>query len=142
MDRWLRRLIVLFAAIGLLVSIYMTVFRITEDQSMCLGNGGCSVVNSSIYSEVYGVPVSFIGIVGYSAILALLAFSGRWETLHANETILGFGLALTGFLFSAYLVYVEIALIKALCPFCVTSQISMTLIFIFAILRLVREPAN
>jgi uncharacterized membrane protein len=53
-----------------------------------------------------------------------------------------FGLALTGFLFTIWLVYVEIALIKALCPFCLASQIAMTLIFILATIRLVRQQQN
>ena len=49
-----------------------------------------------------------------------------------------FGLALTGFLFTVYLIYVEIALIHALCPFCITSQVTMTIIFVLSILRLLR----
>jgi uncharacterized membrane protein len=51
-----------------------------------------------------------------------------------------FGLSLMGFLFTLYLVYVEIALIRAYCPFCITSQIAMTLIFILSVIRVVRQP--
>jgi uncharacterized membrane protein len=51
-----------------------------------------------------------------------------------------FGMSLTGFLFTVWLIYVEVALIKALCPFCITSQIAMTIIFILAVIRLVRQP--
>jgi len=53
-----------------------------------------------------------------------------------------FGMALTGFLFTVWLVYVEVAILKALCPFCVTSQIAMTLIFIIAVMRLIRQPQS
>jgi uncharacterized membrane protein len=120
----------------------MTVYKMTDSQTMCLGNGGCSVVNNSVYSEVYGVPVALVGAVGYAAILAVLTLSERWSLLRQNATLLIFGLCLAGFLFTAYLIYVEIALIRAVCPFCVASQVIMTLLFAAAVVRLVREPVD
>jgi uncharacterized membrane protein len=142
MDRWLVRLSVVLAALGLLVSAYMTVFKLTENQSMCLGNGGCSVVNNSRYSEVCGIPVAVVGIAGYAGILGVLLLSSRSRFLRTNETMLLFGLALAGFLFTVYLVYVELALIHALCPFCITSQVCMTLLFVLAVIRLARDTAR
>ena len=59
-----------------------------------------------------------------------------------NGTLVVFGLALVGFLFTLYLIYVELALIHALCPFCVTSQVTMTVLFILSVIRLVRQPSN
>ena len=53
-----------------------------------------------------------------------------------------FGMALTGFLFTVWLIYVEVAILKALCPFCVTSQTAMTIIFIIAVIRLIRQPQS
>ena len=142
MDRWLGRISLGLAVLGGLVSIYMTIFKLTENQSMCLGNGGCSVVNNSIYSEVYGIPVSVIGIVGYGALVAALLLQQRGPFMEENGLLLIFGLALVGFLFTAYLIYVEIALIHALCPFCITSQVSITVLFVLSVIRLVREPQN
>jgi uncharacterized membrane protein len=140
MDRWLYRTSIALAVIGILVSAYMTVFKLTDNQSMCLGNGGCSVVNSSIYSEVYGVPVAVIGILGYAGILAALLLQRRGGFFEENGIMIAFGLVLAGFLFTLYLIYVEIALIHALCPFCLTSQISITILFVLSVIRLVREP--
>jgi uncharacterized membrane protein len=57
-----------------------------------------------------------------------------------NGTMLLFGLSLTGFLFTLYLIFLEIALIKAYCPFCIASQATMTIIFILAVNRVVRQP--
>ena len=59
-----------------------------------------------------------------------------------NGILIIFGLALVGWLFTAYLIYVEIALIHALCPFCITSQVSMTVVFVLSVIRLLREPQN
>lgn len=141
MDKWLTRGSTALAVLGMLVSIYMTIFKLTDNASMCLGNGGCSVVNSSIYSEVSGIPVAVIGVGGYLVILAVLLIENRDNFFKQNAPIIIFGLALIGFLFTLYLIYVEVALIHALCPFCVTSQITMTVLFILSVTRLVRQPS-
>ncbi len=141
MNKALYRVSIGLAVLGVLVSIYMTIFKLTDNPGMCLGNGGCSVVNSSIYAEVYGIPVAVIGVFGYLAILVSLLLRPRAEFFETNGTMILFGLVLIGFLFTLYLIYVEAALIHALCPFCLTSQITMTALFIISIIALAREPA-
>lgn len=140
MDKWIYRISIALAALGMLVSIYMTIYKLTENPNMCLGNGGCSTVNSSIFSEISGIPVALVGVGGYLAILVLLLLEDRIGFLKNNGTMAIFGLALVGFLFTLYLVYVELALIHALCPFCITSQVTMTVLFILSVIRLVRQP--
>jgi len=127
---------VALSVIGLAVSIYMTVFKLSGNDGMCLGSGDCSTVNASIFSEVNGIPVAVFGIIGYTAILAVHFFENRNPFFKNNATLMIFGMALTGFLFTLWLVYVELVLLKAICPFCVTSQIAMTLVFIIAVVRL------
>ncbi len=141
MDRAFYRVSIGLAALGALVSIYMTIFKITENPGMCLGNGGCSIVNNSIYAQVYGIPVAVIGVGGYLAILVSLLLRGRSAFFQTNGIMIVFGLALVGFLFTLYLIYVEVALIHALCPFCVTSQVTMTILFVISLVALAREPA-
>jgi uncharacterized membrane protein len=140
MDKWLVRISVALVILGLAVSIYMTVYKVTSNNAMCLGSGDCSTVNSSRYAEVNGIPVAVFGVIGYLAILVVHYFENRNRFFKQNSTLMIFGMALTGFLFTVWLIYVEIALLKALCPFCVTSQIAMTIIFIIAVMRLIRQP--
>jgi uncharacterized membrane protein len=142
MDKWLYRASIALVILGLLVSIYMTVYKYSHIEAMCIGSGDCSTVNASRYSEVNGIPVAVIGILGYAAILATLYFEPRNPFFRQNGTLMVFGMALTGFLFTVWLIYVEIVLIKALCPFCLTSQTAMTIIFILAVVRLVRQPQS
>ncbi len=139
MDKRLTQLTYLFIIIGLLVSIYMTIFKITSDERMCVGSKDCSVVNASKYSEVNGVPVAVIGVVGYAAMLAVLLLERKPGFFKQNGSMILFGLALTGFLFNVYLIFVEVALLKAYCPFCITSQAAMTFIFILSVVRLIRQ---
>lgn len=142
MDKWLYRASVALVVVGLLVSIYMTIYKITSNDSMCLGSGDCHTVNASKYSEVNNIPVAVFGVVGYLAILAVHYFENRNRFFKENSTLMIFGMALTGFIFTVWLIYVEIALIKALCPFCITSQVAMTIIFIIAVIRLIRQPQS
>jgi uncharacterized membrane protein len=140
MEKRLSQLAIVLAIIGLLVSIYMTIYKITSNDSMCIGSGDCKTVNASRYAEVYGVPVAVLGVAGYAAILAVLLLERRPGFFQQNGSLLFFGLSLTGFLFTLYLIFVEVALIKAYCPFCITSQTVMTIIFIISVIRLVRQP--
>ena len=64
MNKWLYRISIALALLGLAVSIYMTIFKLTDNEKMCIGNGGCSKVNSSVYAEVYGIPVAMFGVAG------------------------------------------------------------------------------
>lgn len=143
MDKKLYWSSVTLSVLGMLVSIYMSIYKLTSNNAMCLGSGDCSTVNASPYAEVYGIPVAFVGVLGYFAIFALLIFQNRLgDFIQQNSTLAVFGLALTGFAFTVYLIYLEIYVIKALCPFCITSQITMTILFMIAIVRLVRQPVN
>src|SRR5512140_1729168 len=106
MGRWIRRILVALATIGLLDSIYMTIYKLTNNNAMCLGSGDCGTVNASRYSEVNGIPVALIGVFVYLAILAALYFESKGSRFfRENGSLLLFGLALTGFLFTAWLIY-------------------------------------
>ncbi|MEN9564455.1 MAG: hypothetical protein RIR73_2699 [Chloroflexota bacterium] len=139
MDKWLYRASIALVIIGLAVSIYMTIYKISGNDGMCLGSGDCSTVNASRFSEVNGIPVAVFGIIGYAAILFVHIFETRNEFFRKNGTLLIFGMGLTGFLFTLWLVYVELVLLNAICPFCVTSQVTMTIIFIIAVVRLFKN---
>ena len=142
MDKWLYRASIALVVLGLLVSIYMTIYKVTSNDSMCLGSGDCSTVNASKYSEVNGIPVAVFGMIGYLAILAVHYFENRNRFFKQNSTLMIFGMALTGFIFTVWLIYVEVALLNAICPFCVTSQVAMTIIFMIAVTRLIRQPQS
>jgi uncharacterized membrane protein len=140
MSKRLRQITIALTIIGLLVSIYMTIYKFSNNESMCIGSSGCSEVNASRYSEINGIPVAVLGVVGYAAILALLFIEQRPGFIQENGSLLFFGISLIGFLFTLYLIYLEIALIKAYCPFCLTSQAVMIVIFIISVIRLARQP--
>ncbi len=142
MDKKLYWASVTLAVIGALIATYMTIYKWTDNNTMCLGSGDCATVNDSAYSEIFGIPVALVGVGGYLAILAVLLLEkyGKNKFLKDNGLMAVFGLGVGGFGFTLYLVYVEAFILKAWCPFCVASQITMTILFIITIVRLVRQP--
>jgi len=140
MNKRLTQITIALATLGLLVSIYMTIYKVTANDNMCLGSGDCSTVNASRYSEVNGIPVGLIGVLGYASILGIHWLERRNKFFETNGSMIFFGVSLIGFFFTLWLVYVEVALLKAYCPFCITSQVTMTLIFILSVIRVIRQP--
>jgi uncharacterized membrane protein len=141
MDKWLYRATLALVVIGLSVSIYMHIYKITDNNAMCLGSGDCSDVIHSRYSDVTdAISVPMMGVGGFVVLLAVLLLEPRYSFFKTNGTLLFFGIALIGFLFTLWLIYVELVLIKKLCPFCLTTQTAMILVFTLSIVRLMRQP--
>ena len=118
------------ALVGLGIAAYLTYIHYAGLHPLCLASGGCEKVQSSHWSKLAGIPVATIGLVGYAAILALLFVPG--EAGLAGCALV----ALVGFGFSAYLTYVELFRIHAVCQWCVASAILMTLLAVLSVTRL------
>jgi uncharacterized membrane protein len=125
----------LLSLVGIADAAYLLYIKMATVQC---GVGGCDIVNTSAYSEVAGIPVAAIGLVGYIVILILAM--GRWVLEGDGRalylTMLLFVVALAGTLYSAYLTYLEVAVIRAICPYCVVSAIIISLITIVAAIDL------
>lgn len=138
MDKKLYWATIIAALTGLAVSIYMAIYKITDNNAMCMGSGDCATVNASKYSEVYGIPLGVIGAIGFGAILLVLFLEKRHPLGKEYGNMLAMGMSFGGFIYSIYLTYLELYVIKAICPFCVASAIAITLCFIFTFTRFVR----
>jgi uncharacterized membrane protein len=134
LDRKLRIAIGLICLLGIGIAGYLTYVHYAGIKVACLsGSGGCETVQASRYSKLDGIPVAVLGLCGYVAILGSLALRselGRFA---------GFGIALIGFGFSAYLTYRELFTIKAICQWCVASAVLMTALAILTAIRALRE---
>lgn len=138
---WLRWTSFGLAGLGALDSIYLTWIKVSSSQAaFCAPGGGCDTVNNSPYSEIGGIPLSLFGLGMYLALAVLLAVEQRWPMAQAYGPLAVFGLSLTGTLYSAYLTYLELFVIHAVCPYCVVSAILITLIFGLAVIRLAQNP--
>jgi uncharacterized membrane protein len=107
------------------VASYITIADSGGGSPVCLAGGhGCATVASSHYAHLAGINVSVFGIVGYVLLLAAAATPGDAGRFG------GFLLSVVGFGFSAYLTYLELFVINAVCQWCVGSAVLMTLVLI------------
>jgi uncharacterized membrane protein len=139
----LRRVMILLTVVGLGVASYLVYVHYSGTKPFCTAGGSCLKVQTSQWSKVAGVPVALIGLLGYIAIFASLLAPDREETRLAT-----LGMTLVGFGFSAYLTYRELFSIHAICEWCASSAVIMTLLLICAVTRYLRgdplpgEPAD
>jgi uncharacterized membrane protein len=85
--------------------------------------------------------MALLGAGAYVALVILLIVEGRRGFWKNNSLLIFFGITLIGLLYSAYLTYLEVAVINAICPFCVLSAVAMLVLFVVSILRLRRQLA-
>jgi uncharacterized membrane protein len=131
-----RLLAAALAALGLGISIYLSISWYSDTAPACVGGGGgCETVQNSDYSELAGVPVALIGAVGYGLILLSLLVPGD------PGRFAGALLALVAVGFSLYLTYLELFVIDAVCQWCVASAVVSALLAATAVARLLRAPA-
>ena len=127
---WRQLFIPIMSVMGLLVSGYLTWIHWSHSAALCSGVGDCEVVNSSEYADVAGIPIALFGFCMYAAILGLSIYRSRVSMAVESSLVLAvFGISLAGVLYSAYLTYLELAVIHAICPWCVTSAVLITIIF-------------
>jgi uncharacterized membrane protein len=121
-ERKLRIAAELLAVAGIGVATYIAIAESGGGTPKCLaGGGGCETVAESRYSELAGIDVAVIGIAGYALLLVAALVPGDVGRFG------GFLGALVGFGFSAYLTYLELFVIDAICQWCVASAVLMTL---------------
>jgi len=140
-DKILRSIAFVTTVVGLLDSIYLSYIKLTHTEAFCAGIGECDIVNTSPYSEIAGIPMALLGASAYVALVILLIVEGRRGFWKNNSLLIFFGMTLIGLLYSAYLTYIEVAVINAICPFCVLSAVAMLVLFVVSILRLRRQLA-
>jgi uncharacterized membrane protein len=134
----IRRFSIALAILGVLVAGYLTWAHIDESTALCSEGGGCDIIRQSPYSQTAGIPVAAIGVLGYLSILGILVLEEDNGPLVESGPVLVFGLSLVGALYSAYLTYLELFVIDALCPYCVASAVIVAALFVLALSRVCR----
>jgi uncharacterized membrane protein len=128
--RGLKLTMIVLTVVGLGLASYLTYVHYSGIKPACSLGGSCEKVQTSAYSQLAGVPVALMGLIGYVTIMILLLAPERETTRFATVavTTIGFG-------FSAYLTYRELFSIHAICEWCVSSAVIMTLLVSLAASR-------
>jgi uncharacterized membrane protein len=133
------------ALAGIFISLYLTLYKIGVIGELSCSIGSCETVNTSKWSRFLGLPVAAWGLLFYLDVfaVALVGTMRRFEFEPAISFLL-VGEAAVGVLFSAWLTYLELGVIHAVCIWCVTSAVIVTLILLTAIadLKAVRATSD
>ena len=128
--------IVALAAIGLAIAGYLLAVRLAGGVPACGPGGGCETVQTSEYSELFGIPVAAYGFAFSAAVLAAgLVWLRRSDR---RALLLAYGLGILGSLFVAYLTYLELFVIRAICIWCVAYGTTVVAGFVVAAIALRR----
>lgn len=121
----------LVALAGLFVAIYLTLYKLGVIGTLSCSVGSCETVQLSRWATLLGVPVAVWG-VGYYAVVFVLTLAGVQERFVESR---GLSLALVlltgwGLIFSAWLTYLELFVIHAICQWCVVSAVLAAVLFV------------
>ncbi|HEY9479346.1 MAG TPA: vitamin K epoxide reductase family protein [Gemmatimonadaceae bacterium] len=130
--------IALVALVGALVALYLTLYKIGVIGVLSCNIGSCESVNTSRWATFLGLPVAAWGLGTYIVILAL-ALAGLQGVAPLQTARATAAITTWGVLFSAWLTYLELFVIHAICMWCVISATLMLLLFVTSVLDLRRE---
>lgn len=125
------------ALAGIFISLYLTLYKIGVIGELSCSIGSCETVNTSKWATFLGLPVAAWGLFFYLDVfaIALVGTLPRFESEPLISLVLTAETAV-GVLFSAWLTYLELGVIHAICIWCVTSASVVTLIFLTSALDL------
>ncbi len=128
---------------GSAIAAYLTYSRLADQPTACGGVGQCELVQTSEYSDIAGVPVALMGLL-YFVVISGLA----WLRLAQAPPALQWGgplalsLSLAATAFVAYLTYVELFILEAICPWCVGLAAVTVASLLFSIWAAVYPPGE
>lgn len=139
-NEWLRRIGLIMAIVGIGISAYLSYVKISDTEAVCAETGviDCAGVQESAYASLLGIPIAYLGLLGYGAILVLLFFNHRIDLLEDYGHALLFSITFFGFMYSMFLSYVEAFVLHKWCLWCVASALLMTGLFALSSIRLYR----
>ncbi len=131
--------LVLLTFSGLFDSFYLTLKHYSKQIPPCTTGifADCGAVLTSSYATIYGVPLALLGLFHY-AVLTVLVFLTLYTANKIFRRLL-FVLSAVGFVFSLYLVFLQIVVIKALCQYCMLSALISFIFYIIVRFRLIEE---
>jgi uncharacterized membrane protein len=122
------------ALAGIFISLYLTLFKLGVIGELTCSIGSCETVNTSKWSTFLRLPVAAWGLLFYAEVfvISLVGTMPRFENEHFVSAVL-VAEAAFGVLFSGWLTYLELAVIHAICVWCVTSAAIVVAILLVSI---------
>lgn len=134
LDRW-ALISMILGVLGIVDASYLTWVKLSGTSPYCIGNTNCEAVLTSAWATVFGIPLSVYGLAAYLTLVAVLVLETRIAVVAEWGATIVFLLTLAGLLVSGYLVYLQVVVIGEICPYCMVSAGTMTLLFVISLVR-------
>lgn len=128
---WVAWATLALAAVGLVVSVYLTVEHYTASTTLACPETAvvnCRTVTSSEWAILVGVPLPLLGLAYFVAMLGL-GLPAAWRSSSLALRRIRLGAALVGVGFVLYLVVVELFVVNAICLWCTVVHASAVALF-------------
>lgn len=134
LPNWADWFIPILIVIGIGVAGYLSYVETQSVEAMCGPVGDCNTVQQSPYAKLFGIlPVGVLGLLGYLGMLAAWLARKYLPKFEEPADIGFFGLAFFAVIFSLYLTYLEPFVIRAVCIWCLTSAVIVTLLLLLGL---------
>ncbi|MDI6772790.1 MAG: vitamin K epoxide reductase family protein [bacterium] len=127
------------AVAGIAVSGYLLVSSVLDIAPVCLA-GPCAEVATSSYARFLGIPNAALGLALYAGVAFIAAAAASRPSATSWAAPLLFGLAASGATFSAYLTWLQVAVLQAVCAWCALSAALWVVMLVLSVLIARRNP--
>ncbi len=133
----MKKLPIILAFMGILDAAYLVYEHYAMIIPPCPTNPGllidCGAVLASKFSVILGVPLALFGLIHYLLLIS-------WLVLYKRKfgRVLALLQATAGAIFSLYLVYLQLVVIRAICIYCMASAVISLTIFVIMYRDIVR----
>ncbi|HUK57055.1 MAG TPA: vitamin K epoxide reductase family protein [Nitrospiria bacterium] len=118
----------ILSLIGFADATFLTVKHYAGGPLNCSIFEGCEKVTTGPYASLVGIPLSLLGAAYYLAIFLLTI--AYLDTRRGGILYFTAGMTFVGFAASAWFVYLQLFVIRAVCPYCMVSALTSTVLFI------------
>jgi uncharacterized membrane protein len=142
LPNWADWLIPALIVIGIGVAAYLSYVETQSVEAICGPVGDCNTVQQSRYAKLFDfLPVGVLGLLGYLGLFAAWLARKYLPKFAKPADIAFFGMAFFAVIFSIYLTYLEPFVIGAVCIWCLSSAVIVTLLLLIGTPPAIRQFA-
>jgi uncharacterized membrane protein len=128
------------AGIAAAIAAYLAWSKVADSPTICGPLAGCATVASSPWSEVFGIPVAVFGTA--ASTLTLGASALWWRRADRRALLAAYVLGLASLPVLAWLVWLELFVIGAVCDWCVAYALAVIVGWAFTASALMRTGSR
>jgi uncharacterized membrane protein len=127
-------LIFILSSIGISETVYLIRSRKKKEEPICPLNGDCAAVLESKYNKIFLIPNDILGLMFYIAVSLLSSFVViGLPPIHWWVFIIKLSVII-GSLFSLFLTYLQLYIIRSWCSWCLLSAFTIWLMEVIIII--------